>query len=109
MLECCTIPMLVVREQISAFKRMLICTAAGEPGKSDVRVGGRLAHRLQAAVTLLHVTPAGFGDLASSARAHLERAAATLRGLDVAGSIQIREAPSPLEGIMAEAREGATI
>ena len=106
MLECCTIPMLVVREQISAFKRMLICTAAGEPGKSDVRVGGRLAHRLQAAVTLLHVTPAGFGDLASSARAHLERAAATLRGLDVAGSIQIREAPSPLEGIMAEAREG---
>lgn len=106
MLECCTVPLLVVRHRHSALTRMLICTAAGEPGKSDVRVGGRLAHRLNAAVTLLHVTPAGSHRLSPIARAHLERAAATLRGLDVAGSIRIREAASAVEGIFAEAGEG---
>ena len=42
-----------------AFSRILICTAVGEPGKADVRVGGWLARRLGAEVTLLHVLPEG--------------------------------------------------
>jgi len=106
MLECCTVPMLVVRQKRSALKRMLICTAAGEPGKTDVRVGGRLAHRLKSAVTLLHVTPPGSAGLSPITKAHLERAVSTLRGLDTAGSVQIREAGSATEGILEEAREG---
>ena len=101
------VPVLVVRKELGALKRMLICTAAGEPGKNDVRAGGRLARRLRAAVTLLYVTPAGFGALSPIACAHLERAAATLRGLDVISSIRVLEAANPAAGILAEAQAGA--
>lgn len=104
LLECCTTPLLVARGGRKDLQHILICTAAGEPGKSDVRVGGRLARRLNASVTLLHVT--GNGDLSSVAREHLDRASATLRGLDISGVVRIRQAATPSEGIVAEAREG---
>ncbi len=106
LLECCTVPVLAVRQKESALKQMLICTAAGEPGKTDVRVGGKLARRLKASVTLLHVKPVGSPELSTTIKGHLERAAATLRGFDVDGSIHIRDAESPAAGILAEANEG---
>ena len=106
MLECCTVPVLVVRQKQSALKHMLICTAAGESGKTDVRVGGKLAHRLKSSVTLLHVTPRGSAGLSPTTKGHLERAVATLRGLDTAGTVQIREAESAAEGILEEATAG---
>jgi nucleotide-binding universal stress UspA family protein len=89
-----------------AFKRILICTRAGEPGKSDVRVGGWLARRLGAAVTLLYVTREG-EEPSALVRDHLGHAAATLRGLDVPADVRFRPAPSPVEGIVQEARSGA--
>ena len=104
LLECCTTPLLVAREKRKELQHILICTAAGEPGKNDVRVGGRLARRLNASVTLLHIT--GNGDLSSVAREHLDRASATLRGLDISGAVRIRQAATPAEGIVAEAGEG---
>lgn len=104
LLECCTIPVLLARAGKASLERMLICTAAGEPGKSDVRVGGRLARRLNASVTLLHITENG--DLSPLAHGHLERASATLRGLDVTGAVRIRHADNPSDGILAEAKEG---
>ena len=95
------IPVLVVKNRGGAITRLLICTAAGEPGKSDVRMGGRLARQVGAAVTLFYVTrdssPPG-----PLARAHLERAAATLRALDVACEVKTRQAAKPSEGILAE-------
>ena len=56
-------PLLVVQGEPATFSRILICTAVGEPGKADVRVGGWLARRLGAEVTLLHVLPEGPGRL----------------------------------------------
>ncbi|HYR46631.1 MAG TPA: universal stress protein, partial [Thermoanaerobaculia bacterium] len=88
-----------------SLRRVLICTAVGEPGKADVRVGGWLAGRLGAKVTLLHISrdpsePPRF------IRAHLDRGVATLSSFDVDAEARVRMAPSPLEGILMEAREG---
>ena len=89
-----------------SFQRVLICTAVGEPGKSDVRIGGWIAGRMGARVTLLHVSR----DSAVPPywiRAHLDQGVATLSGFDVAAAEKrVRTAPSPLEGILLEAREG---
>src|SRR5262249_35290893 len=87
------------------FERILICTAAGEPGERDVRIGGRLARLLGASVTLLYITREESRPPAL-ARGHLDRALATLRGLDVPGGLKVRAAPSPSDGILAEADSG---
>jgi nucleotide-binding universal stress UspA family protein len=88
------------------FERVLICTAVGEPGKSDVRIGGWVAGRMGARVTLLHVSR----DSAAPPpwiRAHLDQGVATLSGFEVAAAeAHVRTAPSPLEGILLEARQG---
>ena len=86
-------------------RRILICTAVGEPGKADVRVGGWLAGRLGAKVTLLHISrdpsePPRF------IRAHLDQGVATLSAFDVDAQARVRMSPTPLEGILMEAREG---
>jgi nucleotide-binding universal stress UspA family protein len=94
-------PTIVVRGAAAPPRKILICTAVGEPGKADVRAGGWLARRLGGTVTLLHVAT---GDRASLpiAKAHLERGVATLRELEVSGRYTIREADSAIEGILAE-------
>ncbi|MCW5848861.1 MAG: ATP-binding cassette domain-containing protein [Anaerolineae bacterium] len=98
-------PTLVVKDKDYPLERILICTAAGEPGKSDVRIGGRLARQVGAAVTLFHVTR-GASQPTPLARSHLERAAATLRALNVPTEVRFRPAQTPAAGILAEAREG---
>jgi sulfate/thiosulfate transport system ATP-binding protein len=97
-------PLLLVRGRPRRPERILICTAVGEPGKADVRAGGWLARRLNATVTLLHVTVPGRAT-PPSVQAHLQRGVATLRELEVVSRSSIREAPTPLEGILAELRE----
>jgi sulfate transport system ATP-binding protein len=100
------VPVLVAKGEHGSLSKILICTAAGEPGKSDVQVGGRLARRLKASVTLLYVNARS--DLPGAlARVHLERAAGTLRSLDVEGEIRYRQAETAAAGILAEAAEGA--
>jgi len=98
-------PLMFVPGGFRPIRRILICTAAGEPGKNDVRFGGRLARRLGASITLLHV--AGESESALSiAEKHLERAGSTLGSFDLEPTIRVRKADSPAEGILAEAREG---
>ena len=104
-LEMTDVAVLVVKREREALERMLICTAAGEPGKSDVRVGGWLARRLGVPVTLLHVTH-GSTTPSTLAKGHLQRAAATLRAFDVPAEIRVREAKRAAEGILAEAEGG---
>jgi sulfate/thiosulfate transport system ATP-binding protein len=104
-LERPDLPVLVARGAPGQIARVLICTATGEPGKSDIRVGGRLARRLGAAVTLLYITPEDT-EVSPLARSHLERGAATLRALDVPCEICIRAATTPAGGILTEARDG---
>jgi sulfate/thiosulfate transport system ATP-binding protein len=105
LLKRLTTPLLVVQGEPLTFRRILICTAVGEPGKADVRVGGWLARRLGAEATLLHVLL----DAAQPApwvKAHLDAGLATLRALEVGSRSALRPAATPIEGILAEAREG---
>jgi sulfate/thiosulfate transport system ATP-binding protein len=98
-------PLLAVQGEPDSFKRILICTAVGEPGKADVRVGGWLARRLGAEVTLLHVLIDGGGP-APWVKAHLDAGLATLRGLEVTSRTVLRPARAAVQGILDEAKEG---
>ncbi|HXU09762.1 MAG TPA: ATP-binding cassette domain-containing protein [Blastocatellia bacterium] len=99
------VSVLIAKGDRTKIERVMICTAAGEPGKSDVREGGRLARRLGAKVTLVYVN-VGPGDVSPLTRSHLDRAAATLKATDVEADVRIRNAPSAIAGILSEAREG---
>jgi nucleotide-binding universal stress UspA family protein len=103
--EVLATPLLVVQGEPVTFSRILICTAVGEPGKADVRVGGWLARRLGAEVTLLHVLPEG-GSAAPWVKAHLDAGLATLRALEVRSLATLRPARGALAGILEEAAEG---
>ena len=94
-------PILLTRGAAELPKKILICTAVGEPGKADVRAGGWLARRLSAGVTLLHVSPEGRTPT-PLVRAHLDRGVETLRELEVRGRATVRNAEDTLEGILAE-------
>ena len=98
-------PLLAVQGEPDSFSRILICTAVGEPGKADVRVGGWLARRLGAEVTLLHVLVDGGGP-APWVKAHLDAGLATLRGLEVPSRTVLRPARAAVQGILEEAKEG---
>ena len=100
-----TVPVLVVSGRQTQIERMLICSAAGEPGKKDVQVGGRLAQRLGVPVTLLHLTR-NAEKLSPETRSHLDRAITTLKELDVVCEMRIRQASAPEAGILAEAHDG---
>jgi sulfate transport system ATP-binding protein len=97
-------PLLLARGRPRRIEKILICTAVGEPGKSDIRAGGWLARRLGAAVTLLHVLKPGQTPL-PIVPLHLERGVATLRELGVAGTHCMRPAETPIEGILGLLRE----
>jgi sulfate/thiosulfate transport system ATP-binding protein len=104
LLESLPAPLLVSQGKPETFRRILICTAVGEPGKADVRVGGWLARRLGAEVTLLHVLPEG-ATAAPWVNAHLNAGLATLRALEVSSRSAVRPARTAMRGILAEARE----
>ena len=59
--------LLVPRPQPS-LEHVLICVAAGEPGKEDVLFAGRLARHLGASATLLSVLPRDGNQAAARAR-----------------------------------------
>ena len=105
MLAHSDIPVLVVKGERMNIERVLICTAAGEPGKSDVLVGGRLARQLGASATLLYISR-NSQEPDALARTHLARAAATLRSLGITADVRIRPAPKVASGIFEEAKEG---
>jgi nucleotide-binding universal stress UspA family protein len=81
---------------------MLICTAIGEPGKNDVRVGGWLARWLGAGVTLLHVRTDP-GDPPPLVLLHLDQGRRTVQSMGASCSTVVRRAASPAEGIVEEA------
>jgi sulfate transport system ATP-binding protein len=99
-------PVLLVRGEMTTLNHFLICTAVGEPGKQDVRVGGRLARRLGAKVTLFHALRA---EMASNPliENHLDQAVATLHGLGVEADSLTRTAVTPAEAIVAQAQASA--
>jgi nucleotide-binding universal stress UspA family protein len=116
-----SVPVLLAQGEPRETRRVLLCTAAGEPGKVDVLLGAQLARSFGAVVTLLHVEHedshlgsrsgqlAGETTAARRARAwierHLEQGLRTLRGQGVAAESRIRYG-EPLREILAEAAEG---
>jgi len=104
-LERTDVPVLVVKGERTKLERVLICTAAGEPGKSDIETGGRLARRLNAKASLLFVTR-DTDDVNVLTRRHLDQGAATLRAMDVTCDVRVRMAGTPVEGILSEATAG---
>jgi sulfate/thiosulfate transport system ATP-binding protein len=78
------VPTLFVTETRPHIRRILICTAAGEPGKADVRFGGRVARRTQAEVKVLHVLrPEAGPDDVERANRHMRQAQAMLMMLGI--------------------------
>ncbi|MFN8499662.1 MAG: ATP-binding cassette domain-containing protein [Anaerolineae bacterium] len=111
-----TAPVLVVKGARPAIKRVLLCSAGGEPGKIDVLFGARLARRIGAATRLLYVTrpvgapeaqAVGLGDGAQRPwlMRHLEEGRLTLLGQGVEVDTKIRQG-GVVDEILAEAAEG---
>lgn len=83
------IAVLLVRTAPPNIDRILICTAAGEPGKSDVRLGGRIARRTGSQVTMLHVYRSGATpEERQRIERHLNQARATLNVLGVSNDLR---------------------
>jgi sulfate/thiosulfate transport system ATP-binding protein len=106
-LNLAAVPVLVVKNPRPRIDRILICTAVGEPGKADVRFGGRLARRTGAAATVLHVRrPQSMPRELKSIEHHLQQAQRSLEALNVRSEVKIKENLPPLEGILEEAESG---
>ena len=107
-LQYADIPVLLIKGTAQRVERMLICTAAGEPGKSNVMVGGRMARRLGARVTLFYASLVAHDAGAETdalTRRHLDRAVGSLRALDIEASSRVRGAASAASGILQEAAD----
>lgn len=115
------IPVLVVKGQRTAIRRILFCTAGGEPGKRDVVFGGRLARRTGAQTTLLYVnmplpsfqvplpgarvSERGARDTRPWIERHLQQGAQTLLNQGIRTEIRVRDGIVS-EEILGEAASG---
>jgi sulfate transport system ATP-binding protein len=107
-LEHASIPVLVVGQVPEAIRRVLICTAGGEPGKNDVLLGGRLARHSRAGAVALHVATGESSETdLERVHRHLREAQGSLELLGITAETRIAEAESVLEGILKEAGTGA--
>ncbi len=96
------IPVMVVEPNGPELKHILVCTAAGEQGKTDIQVAGRLALRTHTPITVMTVLTSHV-DQVEEARVihHLKLAKQSLRALGVDCMTLIRKG-LPFEEIIAE-------
>jgi ABC-type Fe3+/spermidine/putrescine transport system ATPase subunit/nucleotide-binding universal stress UspA family protein len=97
------IPVLAWKGNRTTLKKMLLCTAGGEPGKADIRFGGRLARLTGASATLLHI--AADSSAANAITRHLEQGIRTLQAQGVRADLKIREG-KVLDELLAESQAG---
>jgi len=113
---------LMVKGARSSLKKILVCTAGGEPGLRDVAMAGRVARLAQAAVTVLHVMSqvplndtAYLPDLAATADDLMARH--TREGLHLQSALDVLQQRTPhstakvrhgfvVDEILAELRQG---
>jgi len=101
------IPILLVEVSRPKIQRILICTAAGEPGKMDVLFGGRIARQIGAQVVVLHIPhPESSRAALRRIERHLNQAQDTLEALGVPTEYRIKEYTHLVEGITREAEDG---
>ncbi len=81
------VPVLLVQHDQLHIERVLICSGGGEPGKADVWLGSRLAKRVGATATIVHVIPQN-AELTARRRAekHLSRAVNSAQGMGVSAN-----------------------
>jgi len=106
LLERAEAPILVVSDEPRPVRSMLITTALGEPGKSTVRFGGRIARRLGASATVFHAPSTGDDARTGVMARYLDRAVGYLRGLEVPGEVRVRPSEAPARAVLEEARAG---
>ena len=99
------LPVLILQAARPEIKRVLICTAAGEPGKVDIRFGGRIAHRAGARATVLHIPRTTSKEAAKRADRHLRQAERYLTSLGVPAEVSTLQGPL-VETIANEAERG---
>ena len=100
-LKNASIPALVVNGRNHVMERMVIYMADAEWDATDVLVGGRLAKRLGLPVTLLHVASATDKPTPET-ESHLNRKLTALKELGITADLRLRQAPTPVLGIVAE-------
>jgi len=107
LLEQSEVPLLFVTTPRWPLQRMLICTAGGEPGKTSILMGGRLARRTQADVSVLHIygSRATLGEIARATR-HVQEAQATLEAQGVRCQSRVEGQDDVAASILAEAESG---
>ncbi|HJQ96958.1 MAG TPA: ATP-binding cassette domain-containing protein [Candidatus Polarisedimenticolaceae bacterium] len=85
--------------------RILICSAAGEPGKGGIRFSGRLARHLGASATVMTVVRPDETATREQVERHLAACVRTLQPLGVPATTLLREG-DPSAEIFAEAASG---
>ena len=96
----------IIAQQDRLLSRILICSAVGEPGKADVRMGGRLARLTGAAATVLHAeTEEELAFERARNQMHLQQALSTLETFGVKSDILIGKEPA-VEFILEQAEKG---
>jgi len=97
------IPVMFVASKAPELKHILVCSAAGEQGKTDIQVAGRLALRTHTPITVMTVLTSDV-DQSEEARAihHLKLAKHSLKALGVDCTTLIRQG-LPFDEIIAEA------
>jgi sulfate transport system ATP-binding protein len=97
---------LVAPPGASVPKRILICSAAGEPGKGGIRFAGRLGRHLGAEVTVLSVLVEESPTARAQIERHLAACARTVAPLGVTARTRVRQGEVEAE-IRSEAEDGA--
>lgn len=100
-------PVLLINASHARISNILICTAAGEPGKDDILFGGRIAKLTGARTTLLHIArePVTIGEK-NRVGQYLALGKASLEAMGVASGIIVKEQALPVEGIIEEMEAG---
>jgi sulfate transport system ATP-binding protein len=99
------IPVVIAQED-RVLSRILICSAVGEPGKADVRIGGRLARLTGATATVLHVPSTEEApDQKRRSEIHLRQALSTLETFGVKSESLIGTEPA-VDFILEAAEKG---
>jgi sulfate/thiosulfate transport system ATP-binding protein len=101
------VPVLLVQQDRPSLRRILICTGAGEPGKGDVWMGGRMAKRANATVTVVHVCPTTPDDACRTrAMRHLDLAKDSLRSIGVEADRELLTGDNVADTIQIRATQG---
>lgn len=99
-------PVLIAGENTDGIKRILICTAGGEPGKRDVKFTGRLARHLNSSATIFHVIKEDEQTSDKVITSNLQSAKAVLDTYNILSDIKIVKGNVSTE-ILKEAHDGA--